>query len=190
MKNVGIALFMFAAVGCVAASDGTPQKEVAIAPENAVIVSPSAATRTTAKELQLNLKEVCGQEIPIAEACPSGRFAFIIDAKPVSSEAWSWCVSPSNVVFSGTAKWAVYDFLERALGIRWPVGDMIVATPQHPIRVGLTSREGHMDVNIRTIRAAMRAKRDAEAERTKRCNAAIMGRMRDGRHAAPTYGHA
>ena len=191
MKNVKIVLFMVATVGCVAASDGTPQKEVSIAVENAVIVSPSAATRTTAKELQLNLKEACGQEIPIAEACPSERFAFIIDAKPVSAEAWSWRVSPSNVVFSGTAKWAVYDFLERELGIRWPVGDMIVAPPQqHPIRIGLTSREGHMDVNIRTIRAAMRTKRDAEAERTKRCNAAFMGRMRDGRHAAPTYGHA
>ncbi len=43
MKNVEIALFMFAAVGCVAASDVTPQKEVSIVAENAVIVSPSAA---------------------------------------------------------------------------------------------------------------------------------------------------
>ena len=107
MKKVEIAFFMVAAVGYVVASDGTPQKEVAIAADHAVIVSPSAATRTTAKELQLNLKEVCGQEIPIVQACPSGRFAFIIDAKPVSAEAWSWRVSPSNVVFSGTAKWAV-----------------------------------------------------------------------------------
>ena len=190
MKNVEIVLVMFAAIGCVAASDGTPQKEVAIAAENAVIVSPSAATRTTAKELQLNLKEVCGQEIPIAETCPPGRFAFIIDAKPVSAEAWSWQVSPSNVIFSGTAKWAVYDFLERALGVRWPVGDMIVTSQQNPIRVELSRREGRMDVNIREIRAAMTAKNDAQTEQTKRRNLAFRRRMRDGKHDAPTYGHA
>ena len=190
MKNIEIVLALFAAIGCVAASDDTPQKEVTIAAENAVIVSPSAATRATAKELQLNLKEVCGQDIPIAEACPPGRFAFIIDAKPVSAEAWSWQVSPSNALFSGTAKWAVYDFLERALGVRWPVGDMIVAPRQHPIRVGLSRREGHMDVNIREIRAVITEKHGAEAEQTKRRNLAFRRRMRDGKHDAPQYGHA
>ena len=47
-----------------------------------------------------------------------------------------------------------------------------------------------MDVNIREIRAVITEKHGTEAERTKRRNLAFRRRMRDGKHDAPTYGHA
>lgn len=189
VSGIAVAALFLSAAGCKPALDGVGCRAVVVYPENAVIVS-SASTARTAAELRINLKNVCGVDIPIAETCPLGRFAFVIDEKPVCAEAWSWRASSSNVVFGGTAKWAVYDFLERSLGVRWPVGDMIVAPRQNPIRIEQASVEGSIDIKIRTIRAAAKSARNGSDERAKRENEAFARRLRSGRHDAPRYGHA
>lgn len=185
---VGVLLLHSVAAGCGGMVEGRRNAEAVAVPENALIVSPGEDTIAAAKELQVNLKEVCGVEIPVSNTHEPGRFAFVLERKPVAAEGWSWSVTASNVVFGGKVEWAVCDFLERSLGVRWPAGDMIVAPPQNPIRMAQTSASGQIGINIRTVRSAQR--KDEKTERAGRSNSAFKRRMRDGRHDAPKYGHA
>lgn len=84
------------------------------------------------------------------------------------------------MIFRGNAYFAVIDFLENALGVRWPEGDLISYKVQNPIRISELHRAWTPELRLRVIRA----------ERTNRVNQVFKRRMRAGSHDAPKYGHA
>jgi hypothetical protein len=101
----------------------------------AVIVSPAKPPpllRAAIQDLQTHLEKVTGAKLPIV-AAPSNGMASLIVAiqpddqalfpKPVGPEGFAVKTGPDSVSLAGQdepgAAWAIYDFLERAVGVRW-----------------------------------------------------------------------
>ena len=141
--------------------------DVLIHPENAVIVSASGRdSMAAAKELKLHLDLISGKKIPLASAgkIPSGRkYIFHVGKNPAGNdealkkqEAF-YKVTPSGAWFwggkDGGTLFAVYDFLENALGVRWPSGDDIAYRHETPVRIART--EGHWisPISLRVLRS-------------------------------------
>lgn len=163
--------------------------EIRINPENAVISAP-ASEKSAADELKKHLDLITGADVPIVydgKVSP-GKFLFHIALAPKDAdvnfkpEEARWLVTPSAAYFYGEgkngARFAVYDFLESALGVRWPGGDRISVRKMNPILVENTSGDWVPSLNLRQIRG----------------KTAGMGiwssRMRYGGHNQPVYGHA
>ena len=176
--KVGLAAALGAMVGCAKVTTD----EVVVVPTRAVIVAEGRGASAAANELALHLKEITGVAVPVEKAAAQGQFVFrVTDGNP-NDESYAWTVTDGGVDFSGVAKFAVYDFLERALGVRWPAEDIIAIAARNPLVLKKTSVSGAPEVNIRCIRY--------ESSRMGPQNAAFMRRMRMGRHDEPKYGHA
>ena len=100
-------------------------------------------------------------------------------------EACEWEVTEQGATFRGNAYFAVLDFLEDALGVRWPEEDFIAYDAQNPLVVTKLSGAWAPELKIRTIRMA-KSRNSEYAD----VQAKFVRRMREGRHAAPVYGHA
>ena len=156
---------------------------VSIDPAKAVIVSSGTATKTAAAELKCHLDLISGGDVKIAAEAAPGAYAFRFDTGELcgNTEACSWKSTSTETTFRGHPYFAVVDFLENALGVRWPDGASISYTAQSPL-VALRQTCGSWvpELKIRGIRGAR-----ASAE-----YATFSRRMRRGRHSAPSYGHA
>ena len=156
-------------------------------PAAAVIIDPAkieilvdgkdGKTRGAAEELKQHLTLIGGVDTPIVDKTRPGSYVFrfapgIIDG---NREACAWESAAAETVFSGHVGFAVIDFLENALGVRWPEGDFISYTVQNPLTLSCTNGMWAPKLNIRTIRSSGKV---------------FSHRMRDGRHNAPVYGHA
>ena len=162
-----------------------PDRTVRIDPAAAVIVAAERESVPAAEELQANLRAVTGVTVPIVAAEEDGKYPFVVQEKPVRDEKWAWRLDATRAQFRGVAMWAVLDFLERALGVRWPDGDRIVAPERKTLAVDCFEAQGSIPINIRTVRIGQ-----VPGEDILRRNRAFQRRMRDGRHDAPKYGHA
>ena len=162
-----------------------PDRTVRIDPAAAVIVAAERESVPAAEELQANLRAVTGVTVPIVAAEEDGKYPFVVQEKPVRDEKWAWRLDATRAQFRGVAMWAVLDFLERALGVRWPDGDRIVASERKTLAVDCFEAQGSIPINIRNIRIGG-VKTEGVLER----NAVFQRRMRNGRHDAPEYGHA
>ena len=180
VAKMGLVAAMTAvATGCVKVATET----VTVDPAKAVIVNAAKGGEFAAEELAANLKAVTGVAIPVVAKAGPGQFAFVIDDRDVKDESFAWTVTATNAVFSGVAKFAVYGFLEDALGVRWPAEDIIAAPAMNPLVLAKGTVSGAPELNIRTVR--YEAKRGMVEK-----NAVFMNRMRKGTHNGPKYGHA
>ncbi len=101
----------------------------------AVIVAdakPPALLRAALQDLQLHIEKVTGAKLAIAAAPAEGLAALVVTVSPsdkdlfpapVGPEGFAVKTGPGRVTLAGAdelgAAWAVYDFLERAVGVRW-----------------------------------------------------------------------
>lgn len=158
---------------------------VTIDPAKAAIVAP-VSEKEAAAELRLHIKLITGIDVPVAESAPTGAYAFTIAPSKIGDnpESCEWAVSERGAIFRGHGYFAVIDFLEDALGVRWPEEDLVVFDKQNPIVVTKLSGSWSPALKIRSLRrSGANGGYDAVCGRFNR-------RMREGRHAAPIYGHA
>ena len=156
---------------------------LAIDPAKAVIVSTGQDTKSAAKELKRHLDLIGGVDVPIVDKATPSAYVFRFDTDVIggNKEACSWEASPTETVMCGNAYFAAVDFLENALGVRWPDGDAISYVAQNPMR--LLRRKGSWapELKLHGIRGGGSAKSYWHFAR----------RMRlFGGHDAPSYGHA
>ena len=165
-----------AAVAFAAFAECRAEETVVVYPANAIIVSHGG---DAAEELALHLKLIAGVDVPVIRDAKEadGRFAFRFDSARVggSPEACEWIAQPDGVTFRGNEYFAVVDFLENALGVRWPGGEFVSYERQNPIRLSATRGAWDPAMRIRNIRYS--------GDRWSR-------RMRRGGHNRPAYGHA
>lgn len=117
---LGIVAFI-AVVGNLFADIG----QVTIEPGKAIIVS-SSSTKDAAEELKLHLKLITGIEVPIVKKAVAGAYVFALNPSKIGDnpESCEWKVTTEGVVFKGNVDFAVLDFLEDALNVRWPEEDL------------------------------------------------------------------
>ena len=155
---------------------------VVIDPAKIEIVSPGGATRSAAAELKRHLDLIGGADARIVAKPGAGAYRFVFDTAVIggNAEACAWTASPTGAVLRGNPYFAVVDFLENALGVRWPDGDAISYTAQSPIALSCDEGSWTPALKVRGIRGAGKSPEYATFQR----------RMRAGRHDAPSYGHA
>lgn len=159
-----------------------PRESVTIDPAKAVIVAPGAKLKQAADELKLHLKLITGVDVQVAAKSEPGAYAFSFDQREIrgNAEACAWEVSPTGTVFRGHAYFAVVDFLENGLGVRWVDGASVSYEAQNPLVVWSRNGSWAPELKLRGIRGA---KPGTEYQ-------VFARRMRIGRHDAPSYGHA
>ena len=179
-RSVAIVLMGVVLSGCSCGTDKI--KTVTVMPARAVITFSQKGEKPAAEELARHLKLITGVDVPVQVKSEPGAFEFTFETCKLrdNDEACDWCVTPSNVVFRGNVAFAVTDFLENALGVRWIEGDFISCEQQNSLRITQLSGSWTPELNIRTIRGA------GEGE----CYRVFCRRMRGGSHDAPKYGHA
>ena len=170
--------------------------DVVIHPERAAIqvaADPATYVRagwfTAAEELRLHLKLIAGCDVGVvSNGAANAAFVFHVgeappdDPGPFDSEEARWRVDGTGAWFYGDKHpgpgFAVTDFLESALGVRWPWHTNVSYRAQNPIRLAKT--EG-------------RWKPGVEGHRFRRLRwdpAPVWNqRMRCGSHNTPSYGH-
>ena len=181
MKKIGL-MFLAAMLHFMADAQGG----IVIYPEKSVIVS-SPEVREAADELKLHLKLITGVDVPESERPQNGKFVFSFVSSTLdgNAEACEWKVSKGGVEFKGNVYFAVVDFLENALGVRWPEGDMIAYEARNPVVVEKLSGAWAPELKIRRIRMVSKPEhKDLAGHRV------FVRRMREGHHDAPLYGHA
>ena len=149
-----------------------------------------AAWIAAAEELRLHLKLISGCDVLVASNGEAkAKFVFHVgeappdDAGPFDGEEARWRVTPSGAWFYGDKVpgpgFAVTDFLENALGVRWPWHTNVAYKAQNPIRVSMTERRWKPGVDGHNFR------------RMRWDPAPIWSqRLRRGAHGVPSYGHA
>lgn len=164
--------------------------DVSIDLKNSVICARKG-DKNIAVELKTHLDLIGSAKIPIIYDAPAskGAYVFYIAKQPddqaltYKPEEARWSVRSDATYFYGDKDgkghvFAVYSFLEDALGVRWPGGTDIAFKPLNPVKV--TQTEGTWIPELR--------------QRLIRGNTPGMGiwrsRLRAGGHDRPQYGHA
>ena len=168
--------------------------EIIINPDNAVISAPKASN-PAAQELKTHLELITRKTIPVMDAgkIRKGSYIFYIGKAPEGTsekfkpEEARWKITPKAAYFYGDKNngtlFAVYDFLENELGVRWPGGADIAFRKQNPIRVKNTEGKWIPELNKRGIRCAGKGENKEESLLWRR-------RMRAGEHDRPPFGHS
>ncbi|HNX05065.1 MAG TPA: DUF4838 domain-containing protein [Opitutales bacterium] len=174
---LGLGAMTLAFSGCVK----TVESRVTVIPSKAVIVTTGGKEKAAAEELALHLKLITGVEIPLKPKAEKGDFIFAFDPGKLADndEACAWEVTKTKAIFRGKVQFAVLDFLENALGVRWPGGDDVSFAEMNPLVIAGLSGAWVPELKIRTIRY-----------RADASNSAFARRMRAGSHDGPVYGHA
>ena len=172
---------LFSCAGAFAGMAKERSCAILIDPAKAVIVSSGSTTKIAAEELQKHLKLIAGVDVPVVASVSADAFVFSFNTRELgdNSEACAWKATDKGVSFSGHSYFAVLDFLENALGVRWPEGDFVSYEEQNPIVLKKVSGAWAPELKIRTIRT------DGSFP-----SAVFAQRMRSGKHSAPQYGHA
>jgi len=204
-----------------------------VAPNDCVIVIPNEANahaqqaiEQAAEELRDHLKLIMGTKIPIqkenAAEGTKGKFVWAVGvppdgAPPLAREEARWVVTRKGVHLYGDAypfrgvAFAVYDFLEEQLGVRWvrPAAEFVSYQPRSTLTLTAGRHEWKPSLEMRKIRTYIRPGRGydtkikeyvAEFERFLWSNeqhdavahdvARWQNRMRMGSHTQIHYGHA
>jgi hypothetical protein len=121
---------------------------VTVRPQNAEIILPQNAgliQKTAAEELQKHFRLITGKSVPIVAAPSSGKYGFFIGppagfrGSELTPEEARWEITPESARFYGEdflekhhirgcwetgtrcgTMFAVYEFLEKQFGVRWP----------------------------------------------------------------------
>ncbi|MFH2068117.1 MAG: DUF4838 domain-containing protein [Candidatus Omnitrophota bacterium] len=167
---------------------------VDINPAAAIVVPASADPNTllAAKELAKHLALLTGVKLDQVEETgrPADKYAFYVGFAPSSTEPLlapeeaRWKITSRSAWFYGEALFAVYGFLEDALGVRWiEPGDQGIAyePQQFPLRVTAGQFRWAPELKLRLIRNEDGGHDTQEWQMRMR-----MG----GTHAALGYGHS
>ena len=157
---------------CSAAEQPGPQAHVVtLAPAGCVVVVSANASRNeaeAARELQKHLGLIAGVELQIAPEAAAGRYPFRVGAvppggtEPAEPEEARWRVTTEGAWFWGGerrgAQFAVYDFLEDQLGVRWiePGDAGIGYREQNPLALTVDEDRWMPDIMCRRIRQGIR----------------------------------
>ena len=164
--------------------------ELMIDPAKAVIAA-EPGTSPAAKELQTHLELITGKTIPLVKSnqVKAGNYVFHVGKAPADAdekyqpEEARWEITPDAAYFYGDQNngvmFAVYDFLENELGVRWPGPGDIAFKPQDRLRIRNLKGRWYPVLNLRGIRYY----KDRTAQNWQK-------RLRAGAHNAPSYGHA
>jgi hypothetical protein len=220
MKSIGLTAFVSLVLG--ALSYAAP---VTVSPANAVIVltaKTNDAINTAARELQKHLKLVTDTEFPVlpAGSAMTGKFPFFVgvpapgDTHAFAPEEARWAVTPEGVYLYGADKpdgtlFAVYAFLEEALGLRWiePGDKGIAYDKQAALTLAAGATNWIPGLELRKIRTSFRVGQYpvmkayvaeyadflvAHEPHDQRARDTLewQKRMRMGGHASLNYGHA
>ena len=130
--------------------------QLVIKPQECVIVvaGKKRQHKRAAVELALHLKEITGKEIPVITGkAPGGKYIIYIGKTPGNApqkytaiEESYWQFGPREAYFygndpdnwykgnrAGPVLYAVYDFLENELNVRWPYPGITCAPKQNPL---------------------------------------------------------
>ena len=159
VKNVLI-LFLAAAAFCLSAA------EVVIKPsETAIVYKGDFRNRLAAEDLQKHLELITSEKVVIAKenSIPAGKtYVMKVGFLPpgisgkFSLQESHYRITPEGAYFyggkDGGAAFAVYDFLEDSLNVRWPSGLDISAPRQNPVRITLTHSDWYPKFTLRNLR--------------------------------------
>ncbi len=180
---------------------------VKVNPGQAAVVPANPEARKAAETLRDYLKLVSGVDIPVQENAGDRAFVFRlgIDAK-LPPESFKWEVSDTEAVLTGAGaralNFAVYDFLEANLQLRWIRPGDTAYRQQETFEFAGGSREWQPKYRIRTLRGGVIGGKTTNQELKefeigpevgKQRLAELVGwqeQMRMGTHDAPVYGHA
>lgn len=131
--------------------------EIVLKPADCVIVvdGKERQHQRAAEELAFHLKEITGQTVPVAAEAPAGKYIIHVGKAPADApvkytaieesywkfgprEAWFYGNSPGNWYKgnrAGPVLYAVYEFLEKELGVRWPYPGIVCAPRQNPLKI-------------------------------------------------------
>ncbi|MBO4303598.1 MAG: DUF4838 domain-containing protein [Lentisphaeria bacterium] len=142
--------------------------EITVKPEEIVIVlEEGSGNREAAKELKLHLEKITSRKIPLlrqGEKLPAGkRFPMYVGLVPGNGkETFSvheahYLIREKEAFFygheEGGSRFAVYEFLESALNVRWPSGDDIYAPRQEILVIGKTQGNWKPPFTLRFMRS-------------------------------------
>ncbi len=192
MKNMVKASVMAAALAASVLAAGAAAAPLKIDPAKSVIVSSGQRPADhAAQELQYHFKLITGVEVPIvkaADAVPADAYPWYVGCmKPTSApdklkpEQSIYEITPKAASFWGEGRapeMAVYRFLERALGIRWPWANAVAYDASKTIDVADRFDDWTPELRIRGIRGSGR---DFVEWRF---------RLLSGGHERPNFGHA
>ena len=191
MKSIKVIVIGLAAAaaGCVGRN---AEPAYRIDPAKSAIVSAGRPTEKAAKELQTHFERITGVTVPIvakAEQAPAGSYLWLPGVapdgeKPVAEmrpEETRYRITADKAYFWGPARapeMAVYRFLERALGVRWPWAGAISCDASKTIDVRDTEDTWIPELKMRGVRGSGLPFVEWRF------------RLLSGGHDSPNYGHA
>lgn len=175
-------LFILAAIIAAATSSVSAAETLNIVPKNSIIViggKNDQIKNFAAKELSKHLKLITGVDIPIVKSNPGGKYVFYVgicptrDFRNLKLEESCYKVTPKATWLYGDDKaatrslstlhsrsrtgtlFAVYNFLERELGVKWiaPGDDGIVLKTQKNLKLSSGTYDWTPKLSMRGIRA-------------------------------------
>ena len=184
-----LAAIAFASMLALSARSG-----VTVEPSRSEIVA-TASAQEAAEELSCHFGLITGTRIPVVAVPTAGAYVWHVGEAPADAAAAAnpeeahWRIGRDAAWFYGGAcngaRHAVMDFLEEALGVRWPFGTNVFYTAMSPLRLAKTSGDWVPALLVRKIRPDVRpTTADNPTTRT------WAVRMREGEHHEPQYGHA
>ena len=139
--------------------------ELMLNPADCVIVVTGTEKQfqRAAEELAFHLKGITGQSVPIAKEATSGKYLIHIGKKPADApenytaiEESYWKFAAREAWFYGnsaqTVLYAVFDFLEKELGVRWPAVSITVCPQANPVKIERTEGKFSNSLLRRQIR--------------------------------------
>ena len=214
-------LLIMAAIIAVGTSCVTTAETLSINPNNSVIVLEKAnpVKSFAAKELAKHLKLITGVNIPIVRKSPGGKYIFYVGvgSRKLKPEESCYKITPKATWFYGDDKgqplhsrsrtgtlFAVYNFLDRELGVKWiaPGDDGIVFKTQKNLKLSVGTYNWIPKLPMRGIRAGYNRHQkntnilkqfhlSAKENKAKQTKSLLwLKRMRMGKGRVFGYGHA
>ncbi|MBE6370562.1 MAG: DUF4838 domain-containing protein [Lentisphaerae bacterium] len=134
--------------------------------ETAIVYKGSAANKLAAEDLQKHLELITSEKVVLAKehAVPAGKTFLMkvgflpdgVSADKFAPQESHYRITPEGAYFyggrDGGASFAVYDFLEDSLNVRWPSGEDIAAPRQNPVRITVTQGDWYPKFTLRNMR--------------------------------------
>ncbi len=167
---------LFAAVFILAA------EEIVIKPADvAILYTNGRGNKAAAEDLKRHLEFITSEKITLAvgNKVPAGKkFLMRIGTLPpgvkknFSLQESHYLITPEGAYFyggkDGGASFAVYDFLEDSLNVRWPSGNDIAAPQQNPLKISVLKGDWYPKFHLRHLRSFGKSKNAAEQNLWKR----------------------
>lgn len=168
--KIFLSLFLAAASFVLAAAG------IVIKPQEvAIIYKDGKGNKNAAEDLKRHLELITSEKVVIAseKKIPAGKkylmkIGFLPPGvnKKFSSQESHYLITPEAAYFyggkDGGSSFAVYDFLEDSLNVRWPSGSDIYAPKQNPVKISVLKGDWYPKFTLRHLRSFGKSKNAAE----------------------------